>query len=111
VEFHDSIRFNDTKWMPIPLTQTKGYLYSSYKISCDEYFYGSLCRKRCKPQDTAIGGHYKCTSNGDRECLPGWYDNYCISKLYHCVYTGYQGISLNQSLVRGIIYALTTILQ
>ena len=40
------------------------------KVFCNENFYGPDCTLYCRPQDDATG-HYSCTENGKKICLPG----------------------------------------
>lgn len=55
-------------------TQTE--LRYSYRLICKENYYGDTCSKICAPRDDHFG-HYTCTSDGQRACLPGWKGDYC----------------------------------
>lgn len=48
----------------------------SYRVTCDENYYGSNCAKLCRPRDDKFG-HYICNSSGDQICLNGWTGDYC----------------------------------
>ena len=42
-----------------------------YRVVCDTNYYGSKCKKYCKPRNNRFG-HYTCNSDGIRVCIPGW---------------------------------------
>lgn len=48
----------------------------SYRVKCQQYYYGDSCRKRCVPRNDDLG-HYSCDSNGTKVCNPGWSGRYC----------------------------------
>ncbi|XP_020604234.1 delta-like protein 1 isoform X2 [Orbicella faveolata] len=48
----------------------------SYRVICQQNYYGDTCSKICIPRDDQLG-HHTCDSNGTRVCLPGWRGNYC----------------------------------
>ncbi|KAL5008933.1 hypothetical protein ScPMuIL_014514 [Solemya velum] len=48
----------------------------SYRMVCDENYYGPSCSILCQPREDQFG-HYTCTSNGTKVCLDGWTGNYC----------------------------------
>ena len=47
-----------------------------YRVKCDEHYYGDGCANLCRPRDDKFG-HYTCSDNGDKICLPGWSGEYC----------------------------------
>ncbi|KAF6731683.1 Delta-like protein 4 [Oryzias melastigma] len=55
-------------------TQTE--LRYSYRIICNENYYGDTCSKICAPRDDRFG-HYTCKPDGQIACLPGWKGEYC----------------------------------
>ena len=64
----------------------------SFRLQCDNYFYGSNCATHCAPRNDS-GGHYRCGSNGERICLSGWSgpSSGCITRRFlHCqhIYIG-----------------------
>ncbi len=48
----------------------------SYRVTCDQFYYGAQCSELCKPRDDKFG-HYTCTQNGTKSCLDGWGGSYC----------------------------------
>lgn len=48
----------------------------SYRMVCDDNYYGPSCSVMCEPRTDQFG-HYTCTSNGTIVCLDGWTGNYC----------------------------------
>lgn len=49
----------------------------SYRVKCDEHYYGDGCANLCRPRDDKFG-HYTCSQpSGDKVCLPGWSGEYC----------------------------------
>uniref|UniRef100_A0A3P9H8Z2 Delta-like protein n=1 Tax=Oryzias latipes TaxID=8090 RepID=A0A3P9H8Z2_ORYLA len=55
-------------------TQTE--LRYSYRIICNENYYGDTCSKICAPRDDRFG-HYTCKPDGQIACLTGWKGEYC----------------------------------
>ena len=47
-----------------------------YRVKCDEHYYGEGCANLCRPRDDKFG-HYTCSQEGDKVCLPGWSGEYC----------------------------------
>lgn len=48
----------------------------SYRVICDENYFGDNCSEFCKPRDDKFG-HYICGTDGARVCLDGWKGDYC----------------------------------
>ncbi|KAL3872719.1 hypothetical protein ACJMK2_035925 [Sinanodonta woodiana] len=48
----------------------------SYRIVCDENYYGPSCSIFCRPRDDQFG-HYTCSENGTKICMGGWTGQYC----------------------------------
>ena len=48
----------------------------SYRVVCDEHYYGTGCTNYCRPRDDQFG-HYTCDNNGTKICLDGWKGPYC----------------------------------
>ena len=57
----------------------------SYRVMCDEYYYGPECIDLCKPRDDQFG-HYTCDENGNKVCNQGWTGEYCDQGNYIGVY-------------------------
>uniref|UniRef100_UPI00358EDFA3 delta-like protein 1 n=1 Tax=Myxine glutinosa TaxID=7769 RepID=UPI00358EDFA3 len=51
-------------------------LHYSYRVICDEHYYGSGCSMLCRPRDDGFG-HFTCGDAGKKLCLPGWTGPYC----------------------------------
>ena len=47
-----------------------------YRVRCDEHYFGESCAIICRPRDDTFG-HYRCSDQGDKICLPGWTGEYC----------------------------------
>ena len=45
----------------------------SFRVQCNANFYGSECAVYCVAQDDN-GGHFTCSSSGEKLCLSGWSD-------------------------------------
>ncbi|VDP06688.1 unnamed protein product [Soboliphyme baturini] len=52
-------------------------LQYSVRVSCRETFYGPQCSRECEPRDYEFG-HYNCSSDGTKVCLPGWTGLACM---------------------------------
>ena len=48
----------------------------SYRVSCEDNYYGVGCIALCRPRDDQFG-HYSCSPNGTKVCLDGWSGPYC----------------------------------
>ncbi|XP_039598298.1 protein jagged-2b isoform X2 [Polypterus senegalus] len=46
------------------------------RVKCDEFYYGSQCKKHCKPRDDYFG-HFVCDLNGNKACMEGWMGEDC----------------------------------
>ncbi|XP_050417531.1 neurogenic locus protein delta isoform X2 [Patella vulgata] len=57
------------------LTRTSQLTFS-YRVVCDDNYYGLGCDRWCKERDDPFG-HYRCTSNGEKTCLSGWQGELC----------------------------------
>jgi hypothetical protein len=45
----------------------------AWQVTCADNFYGDDCSTHCVPMD-GVGGHYNCSLNGTKICLPKWKD-------------------------------------
>ncbi|OQV23489.1 Delta-like protein 1 [Hypsibius exemplaris] len=66
----------DANWTESTFTANSSQLTFSYRVVCDEKYYGAGCADLCRPRDDGFG-HYTCTENGTRVCLDGWTGPYC----------------------------------
>lgn len=48
----------------------------SYRVKCQQNYYGDSCTTLCIPRDDHLG-HYSCDSDGSKVCNPGWSGSYC----------------------------------
>ncbi|CAG5866337.1 unnamed protein product [Menidia menidia] len=66
------------EWAEAVQTQSRAQteLRYSYRIICNEHYYGDTCSKICAPRDDRFG-HYTCRPDGQIACLPGWRGEYC----------------------------------
>ena len=48
----------------------------SFRVQCEESFFGQNCTTFCQPTDDSTG-HYTCGSNGERICLQGYSGLFC----------------------------------
>ena len=51
-------------------------LQYSYRIQCNDNYYGNSCTIKCTPRND-LYGHYNCGSNGEKICHQGWTSEYC----------------------------------
>lgn len=59
----------------------------SFRVMCQDNFYGSSCDTFCLAQDDDVDGHYTCNSDGTIQCLSGFENtsNSCRDgMLSHC---------------------------
>lgn len=52
----------------------------SYRVVCDEFYYGKECSDFCRPRNDTFG-HYNCDAAGNRICLLGWKGAYCAEPI------------------------------
>ncbi|MBN3326229.1 DLL4 protein, partial [Atractosteus spatula] len=64
------------EWSQDVQTGKQTELRYSYRVICNENYYGESCSKKCTPRDDRFG-HYTCNSDGQISCLPGWKGGYC----------------------------------
>lgn len=46
------------------------------RVLCQPNYYNTTCTTFCRPRDDKFG-HYSCTPDGDKHCLPGWQGDNC----------------------------------
>ena len=63
-------------WNHFVYEDTRTELQYSFRVRCDENYYGPGCNQLCRPRDDVFG-HYVCSENGTKVCLEGWTGQYC----------------------------------
>lgn len=63
-------------WQHFSHTTQYTSLEYSYRVVCDEHYYGTGCSTFCRPRDDQFG-HYTCDNNGTKICLKSWQGPYC----------------------------------
>lgn len=75
-EFNLKLPFQILPYFPTPISYQSTYnvatLILSYRMYCDEDYYGSYCEVLCEPQDDDTEGHYNCGCDGEKVCLDGY---------------------------------------
>ena len=51
-------------------------LIFSYRFVCQNNYFGDKCVDYCQPRDDKHG-HYTCSEEGKKVCMPGWKGHYC----------------------------------
>ncbi|XP_037294179.1 protein serrate isoform X1 [Manduca sexta] len=46
------------------------------RVLCQPNYYNTTCTTFCRPRDDKFG-HYSCSADGDKHCLPGWQGDNC----------------------------------
>ncbi|KAI5634562.1 EGF-like domain-containing protein [Phthorimaea operculella] len=46
------------------------------RVTCQPNYYNATCTTFCRPRDDKFG-HYSCSPQGDKRCLPGWQGDNC----------------------------------
>ncbi|XP_047034069.1 protein serrate [Helicoverpa zea] len=46
------------------------------RVLCQPNYYNTTCTTFCRPRDDKFG-HYSCSPDGDKRCLPGWQGDNC----------------------------------
>ncbi|KAG2457439.1 delta-like protein 4 [Polypterus senegalus] len=63
-------------WSQDVQTVQQNSLRYSYRVICNENYYGESCSTKCTPRNDHFG-HHICDSEGKKSCLPGWKGEYC----------------------------------
>ncbi|XP_055361727.1 delta-like protein 4 isoform X2 [Betta splendens] len=63
-------------WSEEAQSGARAALRFSYRLICQENYYGDTCSKICAPRDDHFG-HYTCRPDGERACVAGWKGDYC----------------------------------
>ncbi|XP_023667951.2 delta-like protein C [Paramormyrops kingsleyae] len=63
-------------WSQDVSSEDQSDLRYSYRVVCDEHYYGNSCSDYCRPRNDTFG-HYTCDEAGNRICLVGWKGEYC----------------------------------
>ena len=75
---HRTIRA-ESNWTESVFVVNSSRLTYSYRVICDQKYYGPGCSDLCRPRDDGFG-HYTCTANGTRICREGWTGPYCTER-------------------------------
>ncbi|XP_062824236.1 delta-like protein 4 isoform X1 [Anolis carolinensis] len=67
-------------WSQDEQSNERAKLRYSYRVVCNEHYYGDNCSRLCKGRNDVFG-HYRCESDGSLACLPGWKGNYCTEAI------------------------------
>uniref|UniRef100_A0A1A7WBF7 Delta-like protein n=2 Tax=Iconisemion striatum TaxID=60296 RepID=A0A1A7WBF7_9TELE len=65
-----------SEWSQDVQVGTQTEIRYSYRIICNENYYGDTCSKYCAARDDRFG-HFTCKPDGEIDCLPGWKGHYC----------------------------------
>lgn len=63
-------------WFRDEQTSKQAKLRYSYRVVCNEHYYGDNCSRLCRGRDDHFG-HYICEADGSVSCMNGWTGNYC----------------------------------
>lgn len=66
----------DNKWTQKNDHNNQTTLNYSYRVMCQENYFGEYCGALCKPRDDKYG-HFSCSPDGEKQCYPGWHGSYC----------------------------------
>lgn len=80
---HFTTKMNSTvskKWSLGEHLGEQSELHFSYRVVCDEFYYGDDCSDFCRSRDDPFG-HFTCDDAGNRICLPGWKGDYCAEPI------------------------------
>jgi len=69
-------KWHQNVYPPKSTSAVTSELRYSYRVICDENYFGDNCSEFCKPRDDKFG-HYICGADGARVCLDGWKGDYC----------------------------------
>ncbi|XP_053238855.1 delta-like protein 4 isoform X1 [Podarcis raffonei] len=67
-------------WLPDQQSHEWARLNFSYRVVCNEHYYGDNCSRLCKDRDDLFG-HYVCKADGTMACLPDWTGDYCTDAI------------------------------
>ncbi|XDV28043.1 hypothetical protein PO909_031448 [Leuciscus waleckii] len=79
------------KWSQDVHLGEQSKLRFSYRVVCNEFFYGDDCSDICLPRDDPFG-HFNCDAAGNRICLPEWKGKYCAEPICSSGCGGTHGI-------------------
>ncbi|KAJ6667326.1 hypothetical protein lerEdw1_017304 [Lerista edwardsae] len=67
-------------WFQDEQTSKQARLRYSYRVVCNEHYYGENCSRLCRGRDDHFG-HYICEADGSVSCMSGWTGNYCTNAI------------------------------
>lgn len=54
-------------------------LSMSFRVVCEENYYGKNCTTFCEAHDDDVNGHYTCNEDGSIHCLENHYGEHCTT--------------------------------
>jgi hypothetical protein len=78
----------DNKWTQKSAHNNQTTLNYSYRVTCQENYFGEYCGALCKPRDDKYG-HFSCSPDGEKLCYPGWHGNYCEKGRFNSIINTY----------------------
>ncbi|XP_034273720.1 delta-like protein 4 [Pantherophis guttatus] len=67
-------------WSQDEQSNQRAKLSYSYRVICNEHYYGDNCSRICRSRDDHFG-HYLCQPDGSFVCMAGWTGNYCTEAI------------------------------
>ncbi|KAK9409709.1 delta-like 4 [Crotalus adamanteus] len=67
-------------WSQDEQSNQRAKLSYSYRVICNEHYYGDNCSRICRSRDDHFG-HYICQPDGSFVCMAGWTGNYCTEAI------------------------------
>ena len=55
-------------------------LQLSFRLTCNDNYYGSNCTKHCVPSNSNTAGYFVCSTNGDRVCTESYTGIDCLTR-------------------------------
>ncbi|XP_045532882.1 protein serrate-like [Pieris brassicae] len=65
-----------SEWHALRHAGSAAALAYRVRVLCQPNYYNTTCTSFCRPRDDKFG-HYSCSPQGDKRCLPGWQGDNC----------------------------------